>query len=147
MLVPALRLPSVTAPDVSALPWVPRVRRIGALLSGVVDLAGGAMLLALASGVGVVAPVVLGGFGTAIVVGLAGAVSLGLARTLGSPGVVRDSVATVSRLGSVIGHVLVLASVTGVAAIVAASIVSLLLSVVVLVAVLVPWVVAWRSRR
>lgn len=147
MLVPPLRLPSVTAPDVSALPWVPRVRRIGALLSGVVDLAGGAMLLALASGVGVVAPVVFGGFGTAIVVGLAGAVSLGLARTLGSPGIVRDGVITLARLSAVVAHALVLASATGIAVVILVSALSVTLSVVVLVAVLVPWVIAWRSRR
>lgn len=123
------------------------MRRVSATAAGIVDLVAGAMLLALASGLGVVAPVVIGGFGTAIVVGLAGALSLGIARTLGAPRIVRDSLATLGRLGSVVGHALVLASSTGVAVVIGAAVLSLLLSIVVLVAVWVPWVIAWRSRR
>jgi len=142
----ALRLPSVTPPDTAATPWVPGVRRVAATAVGIVDLVAGAMLLALASGLGVVAPVVIGGFGTAIVVGATGALTLGMARTLERPGIVGDSLVSLARLASVVGHALVLASSTGIVVVIVAAVLSLILSIMLLVAVWVPWVIAWRSR-
>lgn len=115
-----------------------------ARILGVVDLTSGAMLLALASGVGIVAPPIFGGFGTALAVGLAGALTLGIARRLPGAGWSIPVTASIARGAVIVGQVLVLLSQTGVGAVMAAAVVSLLLSVVLLTTL---WVATLQARR
>ncbi len=91
------------------------------------------MLLVIASGLGLVAPAVLGGFGTALAVGLSGAVSLALSRSLAREVVGRSAlllvvVATVARLAGAAGHLLVLVSATGLLALTIVAVLSLVLT-------------------
>ncbi|MCA1942436.1 MAG: hypothetical protein LDL15_02355 [Yonghaparkia sp.] len=135
-------------PDPDAVPAAPgrlaRTARALALPIGVVDLASGSMLLALASGLGLVAPPLLGGFGTALAVGVAGALTLGLARALLGAGLTLTIVVSVARVVSIVGQVLVLLSQTGVAAVVIAAIASLVLTIGLLV---VLWLAVLLARR
>lgn len=103
------------------------------------------MLLALASGLGLVAPPLLGGFGTALAVGVAGALTLGLARALLGAGLTLTIVVSVARVVSIVGQVLVLLSQTGVAAVVIAAIASLVLTIGLLVVLWLPVVLARRG--
>ncbi len=103
------------------------------------------MLLALASGLGLVAPPLLGGFGTALAVGVAGALTLGLARALLGAGLTLTIVVSVARVVSIVGQVLVLLSQTGVAAVVIAAIASLVLTIGLLVVLWLSVVLARRS--
>lgn len=117
--------------------------RAFAVPTGVIDLASGAMLLALASGQGILAPTLLGGFATALAVGAAGAVTLGLARRLRSPQLALAVIVSAARLAAVVGQVLVLLSQTGVAAVVGTAIASVVLTIGLLVPI---WVVIAEER-
>lgn len=120
-----------------------------ARVGGVLDLAAGAMVFVLATGLGLVAPAVIGGFVTALLIGLAGAVSLGLARSLridegGRAPLMRAIAVTVARIGGGIGHLLVLSSATGLLALTIVAGGSLALTLLLLAAL---WVRTVRVRR
>lgn len=139
------------APDSeAAIPPAPLGRaawaaRVLALPAGAIDLASGAMLLTLASGLGLVAPPLLGGFGTALAVGAAGALTLGLARRVLAAGLTISVIVTAARVAAVVGQVLVLLSQTGVVAVLVAAIASLALSVALLIALWLAFVLARRG--
>ncbi len=119
-------------------------------LGGAIDLASGAMLFVLATGLGVVAPAVVGGFFTAFLVALSGAVNLGVARSL-APGranraaLIRGVLVAVARLLGAIGGVLVLVSATGVVALIVVTALSLVITAVT-VALLAVEATAHRHR-
>lgn len=114
-----------------------RIAGFGLQVGGAVDLAAGAMLVVLATGLGLVAPAVVGGFGTALLVALSGAVSLGLARSMtvddgGRAALARVVAVAAARLAGAAGHSLVLVSATGVVPLVAIAAASLVITVVTL---------------
>lgn len=134
--------------DTVAYPAVPgraaRAARVFAVPAGAVDLASGAMLLAIASGLGLVAPPLLGEFGTALTVGIAGALTLALARRLLGAGLTVSIIVSGARLAAVVGQVLVLLSQTGVVLVVVAAALSLALTVALLIAL---WLAFLFGRR